>query len=93
MLKAGKQIKLEEKQLARKLEELKLVAQQNRIEGQLTKWSVMFRGVSEAKLEWKNEMLTHKKYQGLVKCYTKDEYIRNWLRNLEIMLEDEQIPV
>lgn len=53
----------------------------------------MFRGVSEAKLEWKNEMLTHKKYQGLVKCYTKDEYIRNWLRNLEIMLEDEQIPV
>lgn len=37
-------------------------------------------------------MPRHKKYQGLVKFYTKEDDIDSWLRNLYTILKDEDIP-
>lgn len=34
----------------------------------------------------------HKRYQGLVKYFTQGEAISSWLRNLESILKDENIP-
>ncbi|BFZ09104.1 hypothetical protein BsWGS_12143 [Bradybaena similaris] len=44
------------------------------------------------KMKLKEEMPRHKKYQGLIKSYTKEDEIASWLRNLESILNDERIP-
>lgn len=53
---------------------------------------IQYRKNADAKLEWKRGMPRHMKYQGLVKHYTKEDDIRSWLRNLETILKNEEIP-
>ncbi|BFY99110.1 hypothetical protein BsWGS_02150 [Bradybaena similaris] len=48
--------------------------------------------IEQLKNEWKKEVPRHKKYQGLIKSYTKEDEIASWLRNLESILRDEKIP-
>ncbi|BFZ03152.1 hypothetical protein BsWGS_06191 [Bradybaena similaris] len=44
------------------------------------------------KREWKEDVPRHKKYQGLIKSFTKEDEIGSWIRNLESILRDERIP-
>lgn len=53
---------------------------------------IQYRKNADAKLEWKIGMPRHKKQQGLVKYYTKEDDIRSWLRNMETISKNEEIP-
>lgn len=48
--------------------------------------------VVETKAETKEPVPRYKKYEGIVRFYTSDLDISGWLRNLESIMIDENIP-